>query len=131
MGDQHGAETGIARPRRYRRRPANAKIIEALRECGGVLASTSRRLDVHRQQLHVWISEDEELQRARIEAQELLLDQAEDAVVAAVRAGDLRSSFFLLRTLGQNRGFRAGLSVNTDGGIKQVLANLSETDLKL
>src|SRR4051812_23203080 len=76
--------------------------------------SAARRLGVHRQRLHEWLANDPTLQAARAEALDVLLDQAEDVVVAGIRAGDHRAAFFALRTLGQRRGYREGMEVGAD-----------------
>src|SRR4051794_18053031 len=71
--------------RQYRRKPPKAEIIKALEESGGVLTSAARRLGVHRQRRHEWLANDPILQAARAEALDVLLDLAEDAVVAGIR----------------------------------------------
>lgn len=111
MADSGAGE--VSKPRRYRRRPSNAAIIEALTESGGVMATAARRLGCHRQRLHEWLGADPALQAAREAALNDLLDQAEQHVFDAVKGGDLKASMFVLRSLGAQRGYRSGLEMST------------------
>ena len=87
------------------KRPANHIIIKAIEKAGGLIKPTARALNVSRKSVYNWIEKDPELQEAKRQAEESMLDMAEGALYTNVQEGREASIFFLLKTKGKERGY--------------------------
>ena len=81
------------------------RIEEAMRRCGGNLTRAAEALNVARSSLYRRVGAEPSLLETRAEIVELLVDEAEAAIVTAVRRGDVNAATFVLRTQGHRRGW--------------------------
>lgn len=82
-----------------------AQMIEALRQCEGLVATAARALGCDRETVYHYMQRHPEVAEAREEAREIILDVAESELAKAVRLGDLDAVKFTLSTVGKNRGY--------------------------
>ena len=71
----------------------------------GVLAGAARALNVSRPAIFYRVRASEYLQQVRDEAQEMVLDLAENRLLKAVASGQPWAVLFLLKTKGKKRGW--------------------------
>ena len=81
------------------------RIEHAIRQAGGNLTVAAEKLGVGRSTLYTRTTEEPSLLATRDEILESFVDEAETAIVAAVRRGDVNAATFVLRTKGHRRGW--------------------------
>ena len=94
---------------------SNQLIIDFIEANDGLIKQTAKAMDVSRSQLNVWIygnknaeppiKGDQELIDAVYQARQGLIDDGESQLAKNVRDGKEASVFFLLKTLGKERGY--------------------------
>jgi hypothetical protein len=87
------------------------QIEDALRRTGGNLVQTAKKLGVGRSTLYNRIGVEPSLLATRDEIRESFVDEAEAAIVAAVRRGDVKAATFVLKTLVRARGYSTRLEI--------------------
>ena len=88
----------------------------ALRQSGGVMTHAADELGITRQQLGKRIRGNAELEQARADGKEEVLDRAESNLFQAVRAGRPWAIRFVLSRIGKDRGY--GPSLKVDGALQ-------------
>ena len=94
-----------------KKRPCNEKLIEALRELSGNMAAVARRLHVDRRTVWGWVHSDSELQQIVEDETESFIDEAENKLYEAIRAGNIVATIFFLKTKGRHRGYSERLEL--------------------
>ncbi len=99
----------MARAYKYRSKAQKAKakeaFIEAMKKSGGILKSACESTGLPRRTIYDWRKEDPEFDAACGETMELMLDEAENKLIAAVRRGNLKAVKFFLTHKGRGRGY--------------------------
>ena len=88
--------------------------MQTIIECHGVVNVVARKLGVTHQAISKRISTDADLQAARKEAEDVLLDAGESALARAVIDGQPWAVKFLLATKGKHRGWSRGLHIDAN-----------------
>jgi transposase-like protein len=94
----------MARPRSLDR-IGEARAVEALTASLGNVSDAARHLGVSSRTIHRWLAQHPHLRQLVDAERDRILDKAEQNVFEAVERGDLRASWFVLRTLGKDRGY--------------------------
>jgi hypothetical protein len=81
------------------------RIEDSMRRCGGNLTATAARLNCARSSLYRRVNAEPSLLETRAEIVESFVDEAEAAIVSAVKRGDVNAATFVLRTQGSRRGW--------------------------
>ena len=87
------------------RKFTEAQAVQALLACYGNVSAAARALGASHTSLWHRIKRSARLQEARMEAEEQVLDLAEDSLITAVKAGEAWAVCFLLKTRGKKRGY--------------------------
>lgn len=95
----------------------------------GVLAWAARRLGCSRSAVYAAVGRNPELKAALEEQRDELLDLAESKLIQAVNDGDMRAVFFLLRTLGKDRGYTFGSDRSAGDFDAEAVKNMSDDQL--
>ena len=99
----------MARQYRYRTKAEKAKakeqFVEAFRKAGGILKDACEKTGIPRRTIFDWRQQDPEFDAACSEAQEIMLDEAETRLIAAVRRGNFKAIKFYLEHKGRARGY--------------------------
>lgn len=99
----------MARQYRYRTKAEKAKakeqFVEAFRKAGGILKDACEKTGIPRRTIFDWRQKDPEFDAACSEAQEIMLDEAETRLIAAVRRGNFKAIKFYLEHKGRARGY--------------------------
>jgi len=82
-----------------------ADRILAVRKTFGVFSDIADRAGVSRADVCDWYENDEEFKLAVDSERERAVDVAEKAVMTNVEAGDLKAAYFVLSTIGKDRGW--------------------------
>jgi hypothetical protein len=98
------------------RRHANPVVIEALRASANIISVAAQKLGVNRSTLYDWINDDPELQEARRQVKEEILDLAESKALEAIRAGSERVVTWFLEMQGKERGYVRRQEASGPGG---------------
>ena len=80
-------------------------MIGTLTICHGNVTAAASRLGVNRRTISRWMNRHPHLRQLVDAERDRILDKAEQNVFEAVERGDLRASWFVLRTLGKDRGY--------------------------
>jgi len=92
-------------------------VCEALKQAGGNASAAARILKVTRQTIVNYEKRHPEVAAARKEAREVFIDMAEAKLVKLVNDEHPPAVFFVLRTLGKDRGYAERKEVTgSDGG---------------
>jgi hypothetical protein len=84
---------------------AKATFVEAMKKSGGILKDACEKTGIARQTIYDWRQADPDFDAACQETQELMLDEAESKLMAAVRRGNLKAIKFFLERKGRSRGY--------------------------
>ena len=79
--------------------------MEAFRKTGGILKDACEKTGIPRRTIFDWRQHDPEFDAACSEAQEIMLDEAETRLIAAVRRGNFKAIKFYLEHKGRARGY--------------------------
>lgn len=112
----------MARPQKV----TDNQISDALRACGGVLATAACKLGITRQGLSKRLRDSQSLRDARDESTQEILDCAERELFKAVHAGKPWAIRFLLTRLGRGRGYGASIDVESGAGLGRVVVYLPD-----
>jgi len=93
------------------KRPTQEKLIEALQECDGNMAAVGRRLHVNRRTVWDWVNGDPELRELVDDLSEAFIDEAENKLYEAIRAGNVVATIFFLKTKARHRGYSERLEL--------------------
>lgn len=86
-------------------RPPLSKILEAIKDSGGVFSVIAKRLGITRNAITNYAREFEEVADAVAAEKEENLDVAENQLIANIRKGDMGAITFYLRCKGRDRGY--------------------------
>lgn len=101
--------------------PGREKVIEALRQSGGVVSAAARKLNVTRKTVYEWIKVDDALKDACEQIRDETIDLAEGVILKAISESNLDATKFFLRCMGKARGWTEQRIVSgPDGGPVQV-----------
>lgn len=81
------------------------RVIEMLRQCGGIKTVAAEKLNVSRSTLYLFLKDHPEIQEAAADIKEELLDVAEGRVVIAIRSGEMQTVRWYLELMGKERGY--------------------------
>lgn len=112
------------------KRPSNKIIIEAMDNSRGIISNIAKKLDVSRNTVYQWIDSDDELKEALKNANECLLDNAEDKLVNLVDQQDFRAISFILKTRGKDRGYVETMETKDVSDKPRVIQVLNEKDIE-
>lgn len=82
-----------------------AEILEALRKTQGNISAAARALKLDRRCVYDRIQKSEKLQQAMNDERENLIDEAENALLKAIRRGEGWAVTLALKTQGKKRGY--------------------------
>ena len=91
--------------------PNKQALIEALREADGNMASVARKFDCHRSLIWQYVDRDEELRALTDELAESFIDEVENKLYEAIRAGNIVATIFFLKTKARHRGYSERLEL--------------------
>ena len=98
-------------------RLTKGRVAQALNATGAIVADTTGVLGVSRQALYKFMERHPDLRVLRTEIEEELLDIAESNVIAAIRAGDMKTVRWFLERKGKDRGYSTRQeTTGADGG---------------
>ena len=80
-------------------------MIGTLTICHGNVTAAASRLGVNRRTISRWMNRYPHLRQLVDAERDRILDKAEVNIFEAMERGDLRASWFVLRTLGKDRGY--------------------------
>jgi hypothetical protein len=91
--------------------PSREALIEALRENDGNMAATGRHFHCERQTIWQIVDDDPELRELVDELSETFIDEAENKLYEAIRAGNVVATIFFLKTKARHRGYSERLEL--------------------
>jgi hypothetical protein len=91
--------------------PSREALIEALRENDGNMAAVGRRFHCDRQTVWQVVNDDPELRELVDELSETFIDEAENKLYEAIRAGNIVATIFFLKTKARHRGYSERLEL--------------------
>ena len=93
----------------------DAKILEAIKDSGGIISNIGEKLGVSWHTAKALIERNETTKQAYDAENERMLDVGESVLMNLVSEGDPLMLKFYLSTKGRNRGYGANLDVTTKG----------------
>ena len=91
---------------------AKAAIIEAMKKTYGVVAPAAKAAGVSRNTVMTWRKADPEFDAACNATLELGLDVAEDALMTAIKKGNVKAIQYYLNCKGKSRGYGISYDIN-------------------
>jgi hypothetical protein len=91
--------------------PSRAALVQALKELDGNMAATGRRFNCDRGRIWHTVNEDPELRQLVDELSETFIDEAENKLYEAIRAGNVVATIFFLKTKARHRGYSERLEL--------------------
>ena len=85
--------------------PDNKTIIDLYNTTGNNISEVARQLKVSRSYIATRIAKDEELKAMVTDANESMVDLAEEGLKDKLYSGDLNAIMFVLKTKGKDRGY--------------------------
>ena len=93
------------------------QIVQALEASAGIVSIAAQKLGIHRNTLHRWMREDEQLAEAAQLIEEDRLDLAETGLIAKLKAKEWPAIQYYLTCKGKKRGYGFQVAVTgKDGG---------------
>lgn len=92
-----------------------------LSESNGNISHVARLMGVSRKAIHAHINANPELQQILDDARQTMLDEAENALLAAVRDRQGWAVCFTLKTIGQERGYIEKADQSHSGSVEVVI----------
>jgi hypothetical protein len=80
-------------------------LLKAIKQNRGIVTNICKSLDMARQSFYERLDNDIELQEALESAREEVLDLGESKLIELVQEGNAQAVFFMLKTIGKNRGY--------------------------
>ena len=102
------------------------KLIAAMRQYNGNISAVARAFKTNRQKIYDFMEQHPTVKRAREEARESMLDNAESALYRQALNGDTTALIFLLKTQGYQRGYQERQHVTMDVNIRQEAERLAQ-----
>lgn len=90
-------------------------IIDAIVKYEGNVSAVARALNTSRSRLHERIKATPALTEALADAREMMLDEAENSLMRAIRTGEGWAVCFALKTVGRSRGYIETRQVEVGG----------------
>jgi hypothetical protein len=84
---------------------SHEQLLKIIKQTGGIVRNICEATKISRQAFYQRLHKSEELQQALSDAREEIIDFCEQKLVELVKAGEKNAIFFLLKTLGKNRGY--------------------------
>lgn len=98
-------------------RPPLSKILEAIKDSGGVFSVIAKRLGITRNAIMNYAREFEEVADAVAAEKEENLDLAENKLIANIHKGDMGAITFYLRCKGRGRGYNDRVDSHISGSL--------------
>ncbi len=99
----------------------DAKLAEMLRESNGNISHAARTMGISRFAIHSHLKANPELQQILDDARQTMLDEAENALLSAVREKQGWAVCFTLKTIGQERGYIERADQSHSGSVEVVI----------
>ena len=96
----------------------------------GILSAVARELGISRTQVHRRINSNQSLKDATNEARATLVDDAESALVKAIKAREAWAVSLTLKTIGKDRGYVERSELEVDGSITVNVVKFGDNDTK-
>ena len=93
-----------------------SKVESALMQGNGVISDAARLCGVTRKAIYDFIQKHPELEQTRVEAIEVLKDDAENVVFNAIREGDLKTVRWWLERKAKERGYTTRIETTGPDG---------------
>lgn len=100
---------------RANKSPTKAAITKALIDCYGIVGQAAERLGCSRKTIQRAMKKWPELEDARTEGRERIVDLSEHTVVTSIREGDASSARWALGVLGKHRGYGPKSEIEISG----------------
>lgn len=102
-----GKQTTDATPKKTKARVyhGDQTILDAIVKCEGNVSAAAHMLNVSRSVVHNRIKSVPALAEALADAREMMLDEAENSLMRAIRTGEGWAVCFALKTVGRSRGY--------------------------
>jgi hypothetical protein len=91
--------------------PSRAALIQALRENDGNMSAAARRFHCDRTRVWQIVNADPELRELTDQLAETFIDEAENKLFEAIRAGNVVATIFFLKTRAKHRGYSERLEL--------------------
>lgn len=107
-------------------RPTTARVDdeqlkEALQQSNGNISHAARSMGISRNAIHQHVNASEELRQILADARQTMLDEAENALLAAVREKQGWAVCFTLKTIGQERGYIERADQSHSGSVEVII----------
>lgn len=99
----------------------DAKLAEMLRKSNGNISHAARTMGISRFAIHSHLKANPELQQILDDARQTMLDEAENALLSAVREKQGWAVCFTLKTIGQERGYIERADQSHSGSVEVVI----------
>lgn len=86
---------------------SDEKIIQALKESNGLVTDASKMLNCAFQTIYNRIKNNAKVQQAKEDAEDTILDLAENQLFTHIKEGDKSSIFYFLNNKGKKRGYNS------------------------
>jgi hypothetical protein len=98
------------------------QVAKAITDAHGIVAVAARALGVHRVTIERYVDKYPSVSIAKQQAREGIIDLAEGELYKAISRGELAAIFFLLKTIGKNRGYTERQEMTgADGGPVEII----------
>lgn len=102
-------------PNQYPPRPPVEKIIEAVKNTGGIYTNIAQKLGICRDTVAACVRDYPEVAAAVLEEKERITDGAESELMKAIKRGDMSAIMFYLRCKGRARGYNDRVDSHISG----------------
>ena len=107
-------------------RPSNErvddeKLKQALQESNGNISHAARTMGISRNAIHQHVNANPELKQILDDSRQTMLDEAENALLSAVREKQGWAVCFTLKTIGQERGYIERADQSHSGSVEVVI----------
>ena len=99
----------------------DAKLAEMLRESNGNISHAARTMGISRFAIHSHLKASPELQQILDDSRQTMLDEAENALLSAVREKQGWAVCFTLKTIGQERGYIERADQSHSGTVEVII----------
>jgi hypothetical protein len=97
------------------------KLKQALEESNGNISHAARSLGISRNVIHVHVNANPELKQILDDSRQTMLDEAENALLSAVREKQGWAVCFTLKTIGQERGYIERADQSHSGTVEVII----------
>lgn len=92
----------------------------------GNKSKACKAMNMSRQTVYNWMDDDPEFKKQVDEVEEILIDDAESALMKAIKDGNVTAIIFFLKTKGKSRGYVESMDMSAD---LHVSANMSREEI--